>query len=177
MRLKQILTVFLVAIVVAGCASQFEKPFQFNPGQIKPTLLMSIANINVNDLRAQKALAKVNSEYSMPVEDIAVYLKPWILESIKTNPNARKALTFDILTAASYVKQYSMSFEAESVMEWRVRIENPRFSWVKTYQTGINQSGPMLLDQDEVTANLNTMVTTLLKRTLADPEFQKALSQ
>ena len=177
MRLKQILVIFFAALITAGCANQFAKPFQFNPGQIKPTLLMSVANINVNDMRTQKALAKINSEYTMPVKDIAMYLKPWILESIQTNPNARKALTFNILTAASYVKQYSMSFESESVMEWQVKLENPRFSWVKSYQTGINQSGPMLLDQDEVTANLNSMVTTLLKRTLADPEFQKALSQ
>ena len=104
-------------------------------------------------------------------------LKPWLAQVIQTNPNAGKALTFNVLNAASYVKQYSMSYEAESIMEWQVRLENPTSSWTKTYQTGINQSGPMLIEQDEVSNNLNSMLKTLLERTLKDPEFQKALNQ
>lgn len=177
MSFTKITTVIVAAMLTFGCANQFEQPFKFNPGQVSPKLLMSVANINVNDLRSQKALARVNSDYTMVVEDITTYLKPWLQKAIKTNPNARKALTFNITNAASYVKQYSMSYEAESIMEWQVKLENPNFSWVKSYQTGINQTGPMLLEQDEVTKNLNSMVKTLLARTLSDPEFQKALSQ
>ena len=78
MSFTKITTVLVAAMLTFGCANQFEQPFNFNPGKVSPKLLMSVANINVNDLRSQKALAKVNSDYTMVVEDITTYLKPWL---------------------------------------------------------------------------------------------------
>ncbi|MUH73059.1 YajG family lipoprotein [Psychrosphaera haliotis] len=70
-----------------------------------------------------------------------------------------------------------MSFESEAVLEWTVTLESANRTWKKSYQTGINQDGPMKFSQEDVTKNMNLMLSTLLERTLQDEEFQKALSR
>ena len=177
MRLSKRFGVIVFAALLSSCANQFEQPVEFNPMAVSPKLLMSVGTLAVKDARLQKALAIINKTEAMPVDDVARLIEPWLKNSIKTNPNGRKKLTFNITNATRYIKQYAMTFESEAVLEWLVEIESKNSTWKKSYQTGINQNGPLTLDQEEVTKNINLMLITLYDRTMRDPEFQKALSQ
>ena len=176
-KLINIVSAALLTLILGGCANQFEQAVKLAPIAMSPKLLMSVKNITVSDSRAQQAMAMVNSSEFMEVTNISKLITPWLQNSLKTSSNGRNNLNFDITTATSYIKQYAMSFESEAVLEWTVTLESASRTWKKSYQTGINQDGPMKFSQEDVTKNMNLMLTTLLERTLQDDEFQKALSR
>jgi uncharacterized lipoprotein YajG len=166
----------LVATTLLGCSSTPEEPITIKPLLAKPQLLMSVGSLDVIDKRKQKALALINKEPQMPVDDLAVMVSPWLKQAILTNTTGRNKLSFEITDATAYVTQYSMSFKSESVVAWQVTISSPKKTWSKSYQTGINQDGPLQMSQQDIAKNFNVMLMTLLDRTLRDPEFQTALS-
>ncbi|WP_210560252.1 YajG family lipoprotein [Psychrosphaera aestuarii] len=177
MRFFQLIAISTIGFILSGCANQFEQAVKLAPSAVSPKLLMSVKDINISDSRENKAMAMVNSSEFMQVNNIANLIRPWLTSSLQTSPNGRNKLNFDITTATSYIKQYAMTFESEAVLEWKVTVSSPQRTWTKSYQTGINQDGPMKFDQEDVTKNMNIMLSTLLERTLQDDEFQKALSR
>lgn len=177
MRFLQLIAISTLSFILSGCANQFEQAVKLAPSAVSPKLLMSVKDINISDSRQNKAMAMVNSSEFMQVNNIANLIRPWLTSSLQTSPNGRNQLNFDITTATSYIKQYAMTFESEAILEWKVTVSSPQRTWTKSYQTGINQEGPMKFDQEDVTKNMNIMLSTLLERTLQDDEFQKALSR
>lgn len=177
MSIYKVLLVGFVSFVLMACASKPTGKVLIEPLRAEPKLLMSVKALELKDLRQQRAMAVINSEANMRVKNLADMINPWLQESVLTSPAGRNTMTVEILNATTYVTQYSMSFESEAVVEWRVTLKSKTKTWTKTYQTGINEDGPLQMSQEKITQNMNVMFLTLLDRTLRDPEFKSALSQ
>ena len=164
----------LFSISLVACASNSVSPIVVAPTKAKEKELMSVNKITLVDSRKSPALAIVNGK-DMPVDkQVISKLNTWLNDSINTNQNGSKEMTISLLSYASYVKQESFSFNLESVIEWQVKLESKNSTWTKSYQTTMNEEGPLKADNSIIEKHLNKIAEKLLDRTLADAEFTKA---
>ena len=166
---------FILALTLTACATNVPTPIVIAPSAGVAKDLVKVVKIEVNDLRAKKPLAFINKK-AMPMNDTLVpNLEKWLAKSIDTNPLGYKTLSVNLLSYASYIKQETVSFNIESVLEWQIKVESEGKTWTKSYQSTINEEGPLLADNSIIEKHLNKLATTLLKRTLSDPELEQAV--
>lgn len=168
----------LILTVVTGlfaCANNKPKPVVIAPEQTINKQFMSIKAIEFNDLRKDKALAVINGKGLPPTKKLVSVMKEWLSSSIEVNQNGTKTLTVDLLTFGSFIKQETMSFSMESVLEWQLTLESKKGSWSKSYQTTMAEEGPLSADNAIVERHLNKLTTVLLEQSLNDPEFNQAI--
>lgn len=176
MKTRTLFIVTLATALLTGCATPLNKPIIIAPQSLdEQKELLSLKTINVVDERAVKSLALVNGK-PLPKNSLLVpSLTDWFEASTVTNPYGSKALTVTLLNYASFVKQESMSFTIESVLEWRITLEEKNKTWSKSYQTSMAEQGPLQADNAIIEKHLNTLAENLLNVTLNDPEFNNAL--
>lgn len=164
----------LFSISLVACASTSLETIIVAPKTAKQQELMSVNKITLVDNRSRAALAVVNGK-AMPVnKQVISKLNTWLNDSINTNQNGSKEMTVSLLSYASYVKQESFKFNLESVIEWQVKLESKNSTWTKSYQTTMNEEGPLKADNSIIEKHLNKIAEKLLERTLADSEFNQA---
>lgn len=164
-----------IALFLSACASQAPTPVIIAPKATNTQDLMSVNKIDVIDLRKNPALAIINGK-NMPINnDLIPNLKSWLNRSLDTNPYGSKTITFNILSYASYVKQETVSFTLESVMEWQVQVDSDSKVWKKSFQSTIKEEGPLIADNSIVEKHLNKLAETLLDRSVKDHDFQQAV--
>lgn len=164
----------LFSISLVACASNSVSPILVAPAKVKQKELMSVNKVTLVDTRKSPALAVVNGK-EMPVsKQLVSKLNTWLNNSISTNPSGKKEMTINLLSYASYVKQESFSFNLESVIEWQVKLEGKSSTWTKSYQTTMNEEGPLKADNSIIEKHLNKIAEKLLTRTLSDAEFEQA---
>ena len=186
---KRVLTAqtLLLSLVMTltGCSSAPTTPvLSFKQQQVNnvTTSLMSVKEITLSDKRKNKALSVINGVNSPADPKLDDKLQYWLNSSIQTNPNGRLSLEVNLLSYASFVNQETMKFTAESMMEWQIKLKGENragadYEWKKTYQTTINQDGPLKMGSSDIETHLNKMASKLLATTLNDPEFKKGLNQ
>ena len=167
----------LILTVISGlyaCANQ-PKPVVIAPEQTINKQYMSIKAIEFNDLRKDKALAVINGKGLPPTKELVAVMQQWLSSSIEVNQNGTKTLTVDLLSFGSFIKQETMSFSMESVLEWQLKLESKKGSWTKSYQTTMTEEGPLTADNTIVERHLNKLTTILLEQSVNDPEFNQAI--
>lgn len=169
----------LLILVVLGnlyaCANNQPKPVVIAPEQTINKQLMSVKSINFADQRVKKALAVINGEQLPLTKNLNTVMQEWLASSIEINPNGTKALSVNLLTFGSFIKQETMSFSMESVLEWELKLESKKGTWTKSYQTTMTEEGPLSADNTIVERHLNKLTTVLLEQSLNDPEFNQAI--
>jgi len=164
----------LLSLTVASCSNTNVAPVVLSPADVAEKELMSISKVELLDQRQSSALAVVNGK-AMPVNDnFLPTLNTWLNKAIDTSPYGSKKMTISLITYASYVKQESFSFNLESVIEWQVKLEAKNSTWTKSYQTTMNEEGPLQADNSIIEKHLNKIAEKLLIRTLSDKEFEQA---
>lgn len=171
--LKKLLILALISNVYA-CANK-ATPVVIAPEQTINKQFMSVKSIQFNDLRTNKALAVINGDNLPLTKDLVSVMQDWLSSSIETNQNGTKELTVNLLSFGSFIKQETVSFSMESVLEWEFKLESKRGSWTKSYQTTMSEEGPLSADNTIVERHLNKLATVLLEKSLNDPEFNKAI--
>jgi uncharacterized lipoprotein YajG len=171
---KQALCLSL-SLTLAACATNQSSPVVVSPKNVPEKELMTVKKVELVDLRKNKALAIVNGKNMSANTDFVTKLNTWLNNSIDTNPYGSKNITFNLLSYASYVKQESISFQLESVMEWQVKIDSKNTSWTKSYQTTMQEEGPLMADNSIIEKHLNKLAEKLLNRSLNDGEFEQAV--
>lgn len=166
------------SLIIVGCASTEQKPIIIAPDALASKVeLMSVKEIAVVDERKVKALGIINGK-SLPTNSLMVpSVKDWLTKSFTINPYGSKQLEVALVDYASHVKQETMTFNIESVLNWRVKLTDKNGSWVKSYQSTINEEGPLTADNAIIEKHLNGLATKLLEKTLEDDEFKQALYQ
>lgn len=165
----------LLALTVTACATNAPTPIVIAPDASVAKDLVKVVKIEVNDLRAKQPLAFINGK-AMPMNnDLLPNLEKWLAKSIDTNPLGYKTLSVNLLSYASYIKQETVSFNIESVLEWQIKVESEGTTWTKSYQSTINEEGPLSADNSIIEKHLNKLASSLLQRTLADPELEQAV--
>lgn len=165
----------LLSITLVACATNVATPVIVAPTKSAEKELMSVKKITLVDQRSNPALAIVNGT-NMPVnKELIPTLNNWLNDAIGTSRYGSKEMTVSLVSYASYVKQESFSFNLESVIEWRVKVESKNSTWTKSYQTTMNEEGPLKADNSIIEKHLNKIAEKLLDRTLSDPEFEKAV--
>lgn len=175
--MKSVLKIALTfaILTLSACSSTTDSPILLSPDAIGRTELISIKSVRINDLRKTQSLAKINGK-ELPVgESIVPGLNSWLEKSFKTNAYANKEMTIQINTLGSFVKQETMSFELESVVQWTVQIDSKRSSWTKGYQVSMREVGPLTADNTIIEKHLNTLSKQLLEKVVNDPEFKQAI--
>ena len=164
----------LLSVTLASCANNSASPVIIAPAKSVEKHIMSVSKVELKDDRNSPALAVINGK-EMPVNnDLVTKMNTWLNDAIATNPNGSKKMTVSLISYASYVKQESFSFNLESVIEWRVKLESKTGTWSKSYQTTMNEEGPLKADNSIIEKHLNSIAETLLSRTLTDKEFERA---
>lgn len=165
----------LLSFTLVACATNVATPILVAPVKSAKKELMSVSKINLVDKRSTSALAIVNGK-KMPVNNkLNSILINWLNESIGTAKYGSKEMTISLMSYASYVKQESFSFSLESVIEWQVKLESKSGTWTKSYQTTMNEEGPLKADNSIIEKHLNRIAEKLLDRTLSDSEFEQAV--
>lgn len=165
----------LLSLTLVACATNVATPVIVAPTKSTEKELMSVSKVALVDKRSSPALAIVNGE-SMPIDkQLVPTLNKWLNEAIGTSRNGSKEMTISLASYASYVKQESFSFNLESVIEWQVKVEGKNSTWTKSYQTTMNEEGPLKADNSIIEKHLNRIAEKLLDRTLTDAEFEKAV--
>jgi len=173
-----LLVLTLALGTLAGCSSTPTAPVLNISAPSAKTSMMSVKSLNLKDKRANKSLSVINGVESPSDPQLSNKLQKWLNDSITINQNGRLNLDFNLLSYGSFIDQQTMQFTAESMMEWQVMITGENgYSWKKTYQTTINQEGPLKMGNDDIESHLNKMATKLLGITLNDGEFKGALSR
>lgn len=171
---KQILVIFTVAAITA-CANNHTKPVVIAPEKTVNKQYMSIQSLTFKDKRTNKALAVINGKNQPLNKELINVMQEWLASSIEVNPNGSKSLTVNLLSFGSFIKQETVSFSMESVLEWELKLESKKGSWTKSYQTTMNEEGPLTADNTIVERHLNKLTTVLLEQSLDDPEFNQAV--
>lgn len=165
----------LFSVTLVSCASSTATPVIVAPTKSIEKELMSVNNITLVDSRKSPALAVVNGKEQPVSKQLVSKLNAWLNDAIGTSPNGSKKMTVSLLSYASYVKQESLSFDLESVIEWQVKLESKNSTWTKSYQTTMNEEGPLTADNSIIEKHLNQIAEKLLVRTLSDQEFEQAV--
>ena len=171
-----------LVVTLTACSSSPTTPIlNFASSQTSAqakTSMMSVKQVRLMDQRQNKALSVINGVNSPVDPNLTNKLQNWLTSSIQTNPNGRLNIDINLLSYASYVNQATMNFTAESMMEWQVLVTGKDgYSWKKTYQTTINQEGPLKMGNSDIETHLNKMASKLLNMTLNDSDFKTALTQ
>lgn len=165
----------LLSFTLVACASNVATPIIVAPVKSAKKELMSVSKVTLVDKRSAPALAIINGK-KMPVNNqLTSILNTWLNESIGTAQYGSKEMTVSLMSYASYVKQESFSFNLESVIEWQVKLESKSGTWTKSYQTTMNEEGPLKADNSIIEKHLNKIAEKLLERTVTDSEFEKAV--
>lgn len=165
----------LLSFTLVACATNVATPVIVAPTKSVEKELMSVKKITLVDKRSNPALAIVNGK-NMPInKQLVSTLNNWLNDSIGTNRNGSKEMTISLISYASYVKQESFSFNLESVIEWQVKLDAENSTWTKSYQTTMNEEGPLKADNSIIEKHLNKIAEKLLDRTLSDSEFEQAV--
>ncbi|NVK24557.1 MAG: hypothetical protein HWE10_06495 [Gammaproteobacteria bacterium] len=163
----------ILALTISACASNVQTPILVAPAVSMTKELIEVEKVEVIDLRAKAPLAFINGS-PMPVSNnLLENLEMWLGKSIDTNPLGDKTLTVNLLSYASYVKQETVTFNIESVLEWQVKVESEGSTWTKSFQSTINEEGPLQADNSIIEKHLNKLAENLLKRTLSDAELEE----
>lgn len=164
----------LLSFTLVACATNVATPVIVAPTKSADKELMSVNKVTLVDKRSSPALAIVNGK-AMPInQQLVSTLNTWLNDAIGTSPNGSKEMTISLISYASYVKQESFSFNLESVIEWQVKLESKNSTWTKSYQTTMNEEGPLKADNSIIEKHLNKIAEKLLDRTLSDSEFEQA---
>jgi len=172
--LKKILILAVITGLYA-CANNKAKPVVIAPEQTINKQYMSVKAVEFNDQRKNKALAVINGKSLPLTKDLPATMKEWLTNSIEVNQYGTKVLTVNLLSFGSFIKQETMSFSMESVLEWQLKLESKKGSWTKSYQTTMTEEGPLSADNTIVERHLNQLTTVLLEQSLNDPEFNQAI--
>ncbi len=171
---KRILCI-LFPLTLTACASNNVMPVLVSPEKAIEKQLLSVSEIEVIDSRSSPALAIINGKEMPTNKELISKLNTWLNDSIGTSRYGKKKMTISLLSYASYVKQESFSFNLESVIEWQVKLETKNSTWTKSYQTTMNEEGPLQADNSIIEKHLNRIAEKLLVRTLSDSEFETAV--
>lgn len=163
-----------LSLTLVACASHTTAPVIVAPAKSVEKQLMSVNKVVLVDKRSNPALAVVNGKAHPVNNKLVSTLNTWLNQAITTNVNGSKTMTVELVSYASYVKQESFSFNLESVIEWQVKLESKNRTWTKSYQTTMNEQGPLQADNSIIEKHLNSIAAQLLKRTLSDSEFTQA---
>lgn len=169
------LLILTVITSLYACTNNKAKPVVIAPEQTINKQFMSVKAIEFNDQRENKALAVINGNGLPLTNELPEIMKEWLSSSIEVNQNGTKVLTVNLLSFGSFIKQETVSFSMESVLEWQLKLESKKGSWTKSYQTTMTEEGPLSADNTIVERHLNQLTSVLLEQSLNDPEFNQAI--
>lgn len=176
--MKNIIHIVILSfsLILFGCASTEQKPIIVSPDNLSEKVeLMSVKNVEVIDKRTKQALAFINNT-PLPTNSLLIpTMQDWLGSSFTLNPYGSKTVTVELVDYASHVKQETMTFNLESVLSWKVIVSDEEGTWAKTYQSSINEDGPLKADNAIIEKHLNALAITLLDKTVQDPAFKEAL--
>lgn len=172
-----LMTLGAATFLLGGCASTQDGPLLIAPEVQQQHRLMPVAEVKLVDKRTNKALAVINKQDKIEGDKLPAQLQNWLDNSIHTASLGRKTLNFNLLNYTSFISQETLSFTAESMMEWQVEIKSKNRTWTKTYQSTINEEGPLKKDRSSIEATLKRMAHSLLQQTMTDPEFTQAIAE
>lgn len=174
-QLASIITLGLT-LILSGCASTNSSPVIVAPQTLdEKKELLSIKNIKLVDSRQNKALGTINGK-ALPInKDTLETLELWLNDSTTLNPFGSKTLQLDLQNYGSFIKQESMSFTIESVLNWQITLSTENKTWKKSYQTTMTEQGPLSADNAIIEKHLNLLASKLLNKTFEDEEFNEAL--
>ena len=166
----------IFTLALTACAANKPQPVIIAPEVTVNKDLVNVLKVEVNDLRKQNPLAFVNGKAKPMNKDLIPNLELWLQQSIDTNPYGSKVMSINLLSYASYIKQETMTFTIESVLEWQIKVESEQKTWVKSYQSTINEEGPLTADNSIIEKHLNKLASQLLERSLSDQEFEQIVN-
>lgn len=147
---------------------------------------LSIANnidLSVQDNRETHTtlrILKKDDVTKVASNDLEHSLNSALSKALKTNgvninASSQNQMTLHIHQLEVIVKQQTLKYRSEGIIELEVKLNKGKRSFNKYYNGSQNSEGPLIFDKAKVEGQLNTLLEQMISRIVNDVELQEFL--
>lgn len=140
-------------------------------------------DVNVSDVRSSDSALKVISKdgtTTVPSNNLSLSLQKTLVNALKrhganTDTQTNTQLELKIHQLEAIVKQETLKYRSESIIELEVIINQGSRRFAKYYNGNQQSEGPLLHDKARIESDLNTLLEQLISRMVTDQELKQFL--
>ena len=140
-------------------------------------------DVSVRDVRASNSALKVinkDGTTTVPSNNLSLSLQKTLIDALKRHGASSGAQTtnqleLNIHQLEAIVKQETLKYRSESIIELEVIINQGSRRFAKYYNGNQQSEGPLLHDKARIESDLNTLLEQLISRMVTDQELKQFL--